>query len=81
LRQRLKVAELLDMRLVNALAGASMAIANLKNLRFSQQQVDQAVSAILQKARQTLDVDVSNEAKQQLAQLDGSRGSWTNEDS
>ena len=80
LRLRLKQAELLDMRLVNALAGASAAVSNLTQLDYSEAQINVAIERILAAARQALNVDVSQEAAQQLAQLDQSRGSWTNED-
>ena len=80
LRQRLKQSELLDMRLVNALAGASSSISVLRGLNYNAAQIGQAIETILAAAKKTLEYDVTGDANAQLTHMDQSRGSWTNED-
>jgi hypothetical protein len=80
LRQRLKTGELLDARLVNALAGASASIAVLRGIGLTEAQLTTAIQQIIAAAEKALKVDVSADARAQLAGLDHSRGSWTNED-
>ncbi len=81
LRQRLKVSELLDARLVNVLAGASVSISVLKGIGYTEAQLTKAVEQIIAKSEGALKVDLGGDARAQLAGLDRSRGSWTHEDS
>ena len=80
LRQKLKVSEIMDMKLANALIGLSASVKLLGKLGYTEGQLTEQIQKLIKNAEGALSVDVSPDARQQLASIDRSRGSWTNED-
>jgi hypothetical protein len=80
LRQKLKVSEIMDMKLANALIGLSASVKLLGKLGYTEAQLTEQIQKLIKNAEGALSVDVSPDARQQLVSMDRSRGSWTNED-
>lgn len=80
LRQKLKVSEIIDMKLANALIGLSASIKLLGKLGYAEAQLTEQIQKLIKNAEGALSIDVSPDARQQLVSMDNSRGSWTNED-
>jgi hypothetical protein len=80
LRQTLKVSEIIDMKLANALIGLSTSVKILGKLGYTEAQLTEQIQKLIKNAEGALSIDVSSDARQQLASMDNSRGSWTNKD-
>jgi hypothetical protein len=80
-RLRMRASEIQSRRLVNALSGLTTAIHTLIEIDYSGAMLSEAVKRLVDGAVKTLkEHDPDEDARQQLVNLDRSRGSWTKED-